>query len=302
MLIMQGIVMSKNNFYEIKPKSWEEAKRIGRRLSHPTLRYTFRGQASDEWGLKTLLERAVEKIQDDFSWMWYFENQIIERFKSRAHQYIQSPPSDQEIIEWLSIIQHYGGPTRLLDFTESFYIAAFFAIDTALENSSVWAINEITLGNTVTFKTNGEVRSGTKKIIKYAEHYVEEPRNDDLVLSLMPSRLNERLAVQKGKFLFPCNTLKGFEANLCATYNFSFDTLESKNATLLDVDELEKIINDINIWPSVIKISFSKRWYREAIRDLYAMNIDAASLFPGLEGFARSLNFIMQENDYADMV
>ncbi len=31
------------------------------------------------------------------------------------------------------------------------------------------------------------------------------------------------------------------------------------------------------------------------------MNIDAASLFPGLDGFARSLNFIIQSNEYTPL-
>lgn len=292
----------KYTFYEIEPKSWEEAKWIGKRLSQPSFQYAFRGQASSEWGLKTSIERATEKFLSDFSWMWYFENQIIERFKSRAHQYIQSPPGDQEIMEWLSIIQHYGGPTRLLDFTESFYIAAFFAIDAALGDSCVWVINETTLGHALFSKTNGKVRLKTKEHIKYAESFVDDPKDDDLVLSITPSRLNERLGVQKGIFMFPCNTAKSFEANLCASFDFAFHTLESKNATLLDINQLENIVTDLDRWPSVMKIIFSKNWYREAIRDLYAMNIDAASLFPGLEGFARSLSFILQKGNYEDMV
>jgi hypothetical protein len=291
--------MDNSMFYEISPNSWEDAKKIGKLLGFPNFQFVFRGQASNEWGLKTSIERATEKYLNDFDWTMYFENQIIERFKSRAHQYIQSPPKDQDSIEWLSIIQHYGGPTRLLDFTESFYIASFFAIDSALEDSCVWAINEITLGNSSWLKTGIELRHDLNKLIEYAQGYISfDSDGKDLVLSIAPSRLNERLAIQKGKFLFPCNISKSFESNLCSTFDFPFDTLESKNATLITSENLEGIVNDLNVWPSIVKINLSKEWHREAIRDLYAMNIDSASLFPGLEGFARSLNFITQRDDY----
>jgi hypothetical protein len=295
--------MNKSIFYEVNPNSWEDAKRIGRHLSHPNYQFTFRGQASNEWGLKTSIERATEKYQNDFDGTLYFENQIIERFKSRAHQYIQSPPNDQDSIEWLSIIQHYGGPTRLLDFSESFYIAAFFAIDAALEDSCVWAINEVILGNSSYYKTGLELRFELNKLIEYAQRYISlDSEGKNLVLSIAPSRLNERLAVQKGKFLFPCNIAKSFESNLCSTFDFPFNTLESKNATLVNPEKIEDIFSDFNVWPSVIKIKLSKKWYREAIRDLYAMNIDSASLFPGLEGFAKSLSFITRRDDLENLL
>jgi len=295
--------MDNSMFYEVSPNSWEDAKRIGKRLSHHSLRFIFRGHADSKWGLKTSIERATEKYLNDFSWIWYFENQIIERFKSRAHQYIQSPPSDQDVIEWLSVIQHYGGPTRLLDFSESFYIAAFFAIDAALEDSCVWAINEVAIENSALLKIGLGVQHEANKKVEYAQNYVlSSSKQDDLVLSITPSRLNERLAVQKGRFLFPCNIAKGFEENLCSTFNFPFVTLKSENATPMKSEKLEEIVTNPNTWPSVVKINLSKGCYREAIRDLYTMNIDSASLFPGLEGFAKSLNFIMRKSNYEDIV
>lgn len=41
----------------------------------------------------------------------------------------------------------------------------------------------------------------------------------------------------------------------------------------------------------VLKINLPRDWNKEIIGNLYQMNIDAASLFPGLDGFARSLKF-----------
>jgi hypothetical protein len=61
----------------------------------------------------------------------YIEKDILTQFQRRAHQYINSPPALSEPVEWLSIIRHYGGPTRLLDFTYSFFIGAFFAMEVA---------------------------------------------------------------------------------------------------------------------------------------------------------------------------
>jgi hypothetical protein len=38
-------------------------------------------------------------------------------------------------------MQHHGAPTRLLDFTYSIYVAAYFALESADADAAVWAVN-----------------------------------------------------------------------------------------------------------------------------------------------------------------
>lgn len=295
----------KSLFFEVTPKSWNDAKSIGTRLKG----CIFRGHAEKCWRLKTSIERAAEQFRCPPEAIWEKERQIFYRFKSRAFQFIQSPPNDNDFIEWLGLIQHYGGPTRLLDFTDSFYLASYFAMESGGEKDAcVWAINDNLILSKISQKV--EIKMDKDKyypayldgVRHFAESFIESPnQKQDLVLRVTPSRLNERLAVQKGVFLFPCNVEKSFEKNLCSTFDFQFDALDSDNSVKL---ESQDINNDIIRIMRVMKINLPREWHCDAFIDLFSMNIDAASLFPGLDGFAKSLKLGLRvmEKPYWDKI
>jgi hypothetical protein len=51
------------------------------------------------------------------------------------------PPEPDDDFQWLALMQHHGAPTRLIDFTWSPYVAAFFALERTLTDGVVWAMN-----------------------------------------------------------------------------------------------------------------------------------------------------------------
>ena len=270
-----------STFLEITPDTWEQAKELGILLTN----CVFRGHEDNRWQLTTTLERAATQFNCPPENLWLQEKQIINQFRSRAHHYISSPPKDNEYIEWLSLIQHYGGPTRLLDFTRSFYIASFFAVETAKHDACVWGINFLLpLFDAI-----------NNKYLVYDKSNILEAKELDFVLRVEPTRLNERLAIQQGTFLFPFTITKSFEQNLCATFSFPFDSLASKNSTEVEFKTLQQDIVLAKESLKVIKINLPRKWHKSIMIDLNSMNINSVSLFPGLDGFARSLRLIVRK-------
>jgi hypothetical protein len=79
----------------------------------------FRGHADVSWNLEPSLSR-LGKLN--------IEVQLIKQFKQNAHQFLErsSPLSEYD---WIFLMQHYGVPTRLLDWTENPLIGLYFAVE-----------------------------------------------------------------------------------------------------------------------------------------------------------------------------
>lgn len=107
-------------------------------------RFIFRGHSNHEKyfmipGVFREKEITVGHSVTEFSQM---EHNILNDFISEACRFISDVP-EGDISTWLEIAQHFGVPTRLLDFTENPLVALYFACSSSPQSdASVWIINE----------------------------------------------------------------------------------------------------------------------------------------------------------------
>jgi FRG domain len=235
--------------------------------------WIFRGQKDSEWGLRTSLERACKGFGRPLAEARYIEKRLLREFRRKYHHYAWHLPETDDSLEWLSLMQHYGAPTRLLDFTYSIYVATYFALENAEgeedKKCAVWAIN----GDWAVRESGDLFKKGsvqrtflraqiTEKSAKAFNRTFMGRTSKPLACPMNPFRLNERLTIQKGVFMCPGDVTQPFESNLCSLPNWD----KKQN---------------------VVKLHISQNRRREFLDSLSDMNISRATLFPGLDGFAQ---------------
>ncbi len=249
--------------------------------------YLFRGQNDADWKLETSLERHVKEKNSSPG----VEKDMLRSFQRRAHIYTKDIPGYNNTIEWLALMQHYGCPTRLLDFTSSMFIAAYFAVENYISNNcaAVWAINQIALYHI--YRDNPELHflasDNGRPDQDNINSYLTITDQRDGIISIEPFKMNERLMIQQGSFMLPLNINKTFEHNLFYAFGVDPDIQNDVSVIKFSETNFEKIL-EIMMKGSIIKFVILEKTKKDILSFLRQFNIEPQYLFPGLEGLAKS--------------
>jgi hypothetical protein len=252
----------------------------------------FRGHRDASWDLVTTLDRALQTtitIQTDVihsevrTKLNFTENEkaILSDFQRGAHHSHAKTPGLYEIIDWLALMQHYGAPTRLLDWTRSPYVAMYFALETRSdEDAALWALDmrwlerrshELLLQGQD--ERSGPVPSDVSQLSRFIDEIlIGGEMKPFVVVPASPVQLHERMIAQQGQLLCSLNP------------DIAFSTLL-----------LGMFLHPTKVDHPVVSKAVLKKDSRIAfLEELHRMNIHRASLFPGLDGFARALSIDLE--------
>jgi hypothetical protein len=246
------------------------------KVSHtwtPEKGWAFRGHKNDALGLSTTLHLACDRHAIGHHDAPDIERLLLREFARKAHLYVRDGadlPDPSDTLEWMSLMRHFGAPTRLLDWTYSIFVAAYFALDSSLpgEPCLIWAIDTRWLNDTANSISPGLDKGANADADKTGKHFRDHfmpAASKAFVSTENPYRLNARSAIQHGTFLCPGDVRRTFTENLEA-----MSSTGSPHAYRLE-------------------LSASPDFRTNLGRLLYRQNINTEVLFPGLEGLARAL-------------
>jgi hypothetical protein len=246
-------------------RTWDEFMRLA--LSGQFEGWAFRGQQEADWPLSTSLARHLRDYVTDRSAWRAQELRSIRIFRRKAHQFAQDSVALDNMFDCVGHMQQYGAPTRLLDFSKSPFVAAFFALAETRGPSAIWAVDTLRLS---TVERENDVGRALDAL---------DPRDGDNFASVFiestapfvwtgePHRMNRRLMFQAGTFVVP------------SVLDVTLDELLAMHG--------ERLAH---------KIVLSPELRTAGMATLYRMNITHATLSPDLDGLARSLAYELETN------
>lgn len=235
----------------------------------------FRGHADESWKLQPVLYRPLSRRRSSTTVDPILADALLRaEFKRRGGQFTTEKPKDRW--EWYFLMQHYGAPTRLLDWTDGALIALYFAVRPHVEsdlyegiNAAVWVLdpyelNDLSLEN----PHRGVLASGSPDTRPYlpetgnlAHRFPNKP------IAIDPPHVARRLAVQRSRFVM-----------------FGYDE--------------HGIENLMGNGKRLVKIVVASEMCETIYRDLQTCGVSQSTLFPDLEGLAGELARAWRVNSF----
>jgi len=238
--------------------------------------FIYRGHADSNWKLESTLERTIGEQWSSVH-AKRFEDHYLNLFKSKYHIYNGNEHEPKSKLAWLSVMQHYGAPTRLIDFTESPYVALYFALEAynpllkndlaiyALDYNSIMdeSLAYISKRDSSFKKTRHDILGNQDELFDD----VVDRFSYEVVWITEPLKLNARIDRQSGTFLISGNKEKRIE-------------------DLLAKDMYKNV--------HILKFVVPHYIYTNIYALLRKMNINAKTIYGDLGGLAKSIKMDMQ--------
>lgn len=213
----------------------------------------YRGQSHSSWDLMPGFYRESSTTS---------ESTLLKRFKQSASMLLDKDPVNS--FSWMFLMQHYGLPTRLLDWSESPLIALYFALEDHEKHPNtdaiLWCLKPTELNNEANITTAGENNFipsfDDDDIIKsYAIESVISSRVRLNPIATIATRNNPRIQAQQGVFTIhhqariAINTLPNKE-NFLTSYIIRSD---DRSKVLLELKTLG--FSKFSLFPELSSIS-----------------------------------------------
>lgn len=222
---------------------------------HGTSALWYRGEENSDLTLVPSIQRSQKRLD--------MERFLTNDFYIRAMQIFTNPPDKHNYAHWVALMQHYGLPTRILDWSRSPLVAVFFATESYLitpdTDACVWVLvpdrfNEMQGFGKCIYPIDAD--TAQEMFLPAFKHLHHNPVLEDRILACASTDRNLRMYSQQSCFTVH-NSLK----------------------------KLEDICDETMLYKIIIPRE-RKQYFIESLR---ALGITQGFIYPDLEHICRDL-------------
>lgn len=257
-------------------------------LHHKSGPMLYRGQSKQHCNLQPTLARSVQGGAYDAATL--LERRLLSSFRRHYAELVALPndmPSTAELaakthVDVLSLMQHYEVPSRLLDWSESVWVAAYFACASdADSDAELWFASEAILDPTPDEMPRDRVEQIVAESIgtRPAEYH---PGWQSPYLAVMTPMTNARLRAQLGRLTASDNAtvdhaallwhlaLKRTKTGKPEEFFGRYPIRASRKRDILRFLAEEKGVSAKSLFPDIVGLGRFLRWEFEALKtELY---------------------------------
>jgi len=262
---------------DITIESWEQFTSIIDKYSEKGFKgpHIFRGQSNSDWELhsslsRILLDKEIHTSENALK----LEIELWILFKEDAKKYLNDLSkkiSDTDLLSWWELMQHYGAPTRLLDWSHCPYVATYFAVsENYLNDAALYIMDVAHLQWIQSVRANEPEDKYHTVIFNELQRSIDKKDYAKSIAVIADPKPTNRMQAQKSEFLV--------STELHQAYDELADEIVYKG---VHGGEGQTIFR---------KLLIPSRFKKDFLVNLEDRNINSETLFPSLDGLGKKIN------------
>lgn len=247
----------------------------------------FRGQDDAAWSLRPKVQRNAVPTADRAAADEMYETNLTQRFRTRA-PLLGAPIDFPRTAAWLQVMQHHFLPTRLLDWSRSPLIAAYFAVEKTIQDAThadadaaIWHLDPHMLNDLATrghFRFTPSIESGYAKALIDGAFYGD----DRARINPPPAWLDENGEGTSSARMHPNHlAVMSSEADIRMVVQQGAFTIHSFTSIPLDLD--------VTFAPALQKLVIPAGNRASFAREVVTAGFEEASIYPYLDYLGKEL-------------